>query len=213
MTQRIRQSTAVKVVVGPFVDATDGFTPETGVDLSVADEAEIVKHDSGSPVSISSVVLTHLGSGFYNLPLTTSHTDTCGLISINIADTSVCRPVRTAFEVIPAEVYDALIAGSDKLQADVVQVSGSTAAADNLEEAAKTIVTGTVQTSSTTTVVNTNLTEATNDHYNGRSIVFVTGALAGQAAVIEDYNGSTKAITVSGALTEAPGSGDTFVIV
>ncbi len=209
----LRQSTAVKVPVGPFVDASDGFTPETGVTLGAADAAELVKHDSGSTVDISGATFTHLQDGLYNLSLTASHTDTLGLLTVFIADTSVCRPVKQQFMVVPSVVWDSFIGGSDTIPADVHQISGSATAADNLEDAAKTIVRGAVSgSSSTTTVTNTNLTEATNDHYNGRSIVFVTGNLAGQSAAITDYNGSTKALTHS-ALTEAAADTDEFVIV
>ena len=63
-----------------------------------------------------------------------------------------------------------------------------------------------------TTQMTTNLTEATDDHYNGRIVVFITGVLAGQATDITDYTGSTKLITMT-ALTEAPSNGDRFVIV
>jgi len=70
----------------------------------------------------------------------------------------------------------------------------------------------TVQTGSTTTVIETNLTEATNDHYNGRSVIFITGALARQGGTISDYDGATKRITIS-ALTEAPANGDRAIIV
>lgn len=63
-----------------------------------------------------------------------------------------------------------------------------------------------------TTAFTTNLTEATNDHYNGRIVVFITGVLAGQATDITDYDGSSKLVTVT-AMTEAPSNGDRFVIV
>lgn len=71
-----------------------------------------------------------------------------------------------------------------------------------------TAITGTL----TTTTMTTDLTEATDDHYNGRSIVFTSGALNGQATDITDYTGSTKLITMT-ALTEAPTNGTTFKIV
>lgn len=64
----------------------------------------------------------------------------------------------------------------------------------------------------TTTAFTTNLTEATDDHYNGRIVVFITGVLAGQATDITDYTGATKLVTVT-AMTEAPSNGDRFVIV
>lgn len=63
-----------------------------------------------------------------------------------------------------------------------------------------------------TTQMTTNLTEATDDHYNGRIVVFITGNLAGQATDITDYTGLTKLITMT-ALTEAPSNGDRFVII
>jgi phage baseplate assembly protein W len=69
-------------------------------------------------------------------------------------------------------------------------------------------ITGTLST----TQMTTNLTEATDDHYNGRIVVFLTGNLAGQATDITDYTGATKLITMT-ALTEAPANGDRFVIV
>jgi hypothetical protein len=51
-----------------------------------------------------------------------------------------------------------------------------------------------------------------NDFYKNRVVVFITGTLAGQAASISAYNGSTKVLTV-GTMTGSPSSGDTFVIV
>ena len=93
------------------------------------------------------------------------------------------------------------------------QISGSATAADNLEASALGIVTGAAATGTlSTTQMTTNLTEATDDHYNGRIIVWTSGVLAGQATDITDYDGSSKMLTYT-AVTEAPGNGDTFVIV
>ena len=74
------------------------------------------------------------------------------------------------------------------------------------------VVSSTAAASGTTTNVTTNLTEATSEHYTGRTIVFITGALAGQGSSITAYDGSTKALTVT-AMTEAAASTDQFVIV
>ena len=59
-----------------------------------------------------------------------------------------------------------------------------------------------------------NITEATADHYNGRVVIFTSGVLAGQATSISDYQavGGIGQFSVV-ALTEAPSSNDTFVIV
>ena len=63
-----------------------------------------------------------------------------------------------------------------------------------------------------TTAMTTDLTEATDDHYNGRTIIWTSGVLLGQATNITDYTGATKLLTYT-AVTEAPTAGDDFIIV
>lgn len=59
----------------------------------------------------------------------------------------------------------------------------------------------------------TDLTEASDDHYNNSRIVFLDGNLAEQWKDILDYDGAAKNITVDPVFTEAPGNGDAFVIL
>lgn len=63
-----------------------------------------------------------------------------------------------------------------------------------------------------TTQMTTTLTEATTGHYIGRTIVWVSGALTGQASNVTAYDGSTKMLTYS-TTTDAPANGDRFVLV
>jgi hypothetical protein len=58
------------------------------------------------------------------------------------------------------------------------------------------------------------ITEATDDHFNGRVVVFTSGVLLSQATDITDYTrvGGIGQFTVT-AMTEAPANNDTFVIV
>lgn len=58
------------------------------------------------------------------------------------------------------------------------------------------------------------ITEATADHYNGREIMWTSGALLGQRTTIEDYaiNGGRGRFTVT-TMTEAPADNDTFQIL
>lgn len=98
---------------------------------------------------------------------------------------------------------------------NVTQISGSSDAADNLEKSALAIVVFTVNDATpATTGFITNLTEATNDHYNGRYIVGAGSGEAcfGQLTKITNYDGGTKTITVT-AMTNAPANGDTFVML
>lgn len=64
----------------------------------------------------------------------------------------------------------------------------------------------------------TDLAEASDDHYNGALLMFISGNLKGQSRYIEDYTGLTKscnfdAITANTGFTEAPANSDKFVIL
>jgi len=106
-------------------------------------------------------------------------------------------------------IFDAIKAVTDALTA---------AAAAKLALSAGTIVAGTVShdnTAATTTVFySDDIVEATADHYNGRIVIFTSGALQYQATDITGYaldTGEGK-FTVT-ALTEAPADNVTFIII
>ena len=69
--------------------------------------------------------------------------------------------------------------------------------------------------SATATSFVTNLTESADDFFNDKVLVFVDGSLSGQSKPIQDYNGTTKAITFDAAdsFTSAPSNGDNFIIL
>lgn len=95
----------------------------------------------------------------------------------------------------------------------VVTDALTSAAATKLALSAGTIVVGAaIAGTLSTTAMTTNLTEATDDHLNGRIVIWTSGALNQQATDITDYNGTTKMLTFT-AVTEAPTAGDTFIIV
>jgi hypothetical protein len=112
--QVLRQSTQIIVRVGPFVDVTDGFTPETGITLGAADEAEALKANGAATVDISAATWAAItgADGWYNLTLTTALTDTVGCLDIVVHDDSVCLPVFARFQVIEEAAYDAIYAAS-----------------------------------------------------------------------------------------------------
>ena len=58
----------------------------------------------------------------------------------------------------------------------------------------------------------TNLTEATDDHYKGKTLYFLDNNLAGQTTYVQAYDGTTKVITFA-KVTEAPASGDLCLLV
>jgi len=67
----------------------------------------------------------------------------------------------------------------------------------------------------TTTVFDTDLTISEDDWCNDQFLVFTSGALAGEARKISDYDGTTNVgrITLSAATTSACSNNDTFVII
>ncbi len=61
----------------------------------------------------------------------------------------------------------------------------------------------------------TDLAEATNDHYNQQLLMFTNGVCAGQAHFINDYTGAARncAFATTDRWTDAPANGDDFVIL
>ena len=132
---------------------------------------------------------------------------------------SVAGAVGSVTGNVGGNVVGSVASVTANVNADVVKISGSTAAADNLEESTEAIVYGTAAAlGSTTTVIASSTTPAStvDDQFNGRVLIFKsdtsTAALQGQATTISDYVHATKTFTVV-ALTTAPAAGDTFVIL
>jgi len=103
---------------------------------------------------------------------------------------------------------------SADVNADVVKISTSATAADNLEASALGIITGTAAagTLTTTTMTSTLTGTYADDELIGRVIVWTGGTAAGQAATVTDYANSGETFTYSTIIT-APIAGDTFVVV
>lgn len=125
----LKQSTSHTLRIGPFIDDTDGKTAETGLTISNTD-VRLSKND-GNFVSKNSGGGTHDEIGWYSITLNATDTDTVGPMVLAVHK-SGALPVWHEFMVVPANVYNAMV-GSDKLQVDAVEVSGSTTAADNVE--------------------------------------------------------------------------------
>jgi len=210
----IKQSTAVKLRCGPFVDSVDGVTPETGITLGAADQAEILKHDGAATTDISSNTWAAItgADGWYDLSLSTSDTGTLGMATVVVQDSSICLPVFKDIMIVPANIYDSWFS-TDYQQVDVIQINSLTQAATSLSRGANCLIIGTCGASSTTTNIVSGLTTST-DKFNGRIITFAanttTTALQGQSTDITATDGSGN-LTVT-ALTTAPVSGDTYAI-
>lgn len=200
------------VQIGPFID-TDGYTPLTGLTIS-AGEVWLSKQGATGWVAKNSGGLTASAGGYYYGTFDSTDTNTVGRLQVYVKDTGDDHlPVYHEFMVLPANIADSWYLGTDTLEVDAIAINGSTTAADNLQVAALGIVVGNCITGTlSTTQATTDLTEATNDHYNGRMIVWTSGVLAGQASEITDYDGATKTLTYN-TVTDSPANGDDFVLV
>lgn len=138
MTMWLKQSTAVTVKVGPFVDSTDGVTAETGLTISQAD-IRLSKNGGNIAQSNNAAGATHDELGYYDVPLDTTDTNTLGTLKVLISE-SGALPVWQDFMVVPANVWDSLF-GADKLQVHADEITAglitATALADNAITAAK----------------------------------------------------------------------------
>ena len=117
----------------------------------------------------------------------------------------------SVLDTIQDRLPAALVGG--RIDADMGAISTSTGAADKLEASAETIIIGAAEAGTlSTTQMSTDLTEATNDHYIGRIIIWTSGVLIGQATDITDYVGVNGVLTFT-TVTDTPTAADTFVIV
>ncbi len=104
----LKQSTAVDVLIGPFVDSTDGYTAETGlspaVKLSKNGQTLGAKNDATTPV--------HDADGFYNCELDATDTNTVGELDLSVVGSATSLPFFKRFYVVEERVYDALFGAS-----------------------------------------------------------------------------------------------------
>ena len=129
--QFLRQGTAVSITMGPFVDETDGYTPETALTIQAADV--LLKKAGGASAGASGeqgtgdVGAAHDVAGIYDIDLDADDTDTLGPLDV-IVQKAGARVVRAQFMVMPDNAFDALF-GTELLTVDANAMSGTLGAA------------------------------------------------------------------------------------
>lgn len=118
----LRQSTAATIKLGPFLDAADAVTAEDGLTISQAD-IRLSKNGGNIAQTNNTTGATHDELGYYDVPLDTTDTNTVGRLRVIVSE-SGALPVWADFMVLPANVYDALIAGSDMLDVNAAEYAG-----------------------------------------------------------------------------------------
>lgn len=106
----LRQSTSQVFRIGPFLDSTDGVTPETG--LTIANTDVDISKDGAAFASKNSGGLTVDGSnGWYSGTFDTTDTNTIGEFLAEVT-VSGALPVWVRYWVIEEAVYDAMFGAS-----------------------------------------------------------------------------------------------------
>lgn len=109
----LKQSTAITMKAGPFLDSVDGVTAETALTISQAD-VRLTKNGGDAAQKNDATSATHDENGWYDVPLNATDTNTLGRLQIFIHE-SGALPVWHEYMVVPANVWDSFFA-TDKLQ-------------------------------------------------------------------------------------------------
>ena len=133
----LKQNTATRITVGPFLDKTDGITPEVALTVTAC-RLTLMVDNGGVPTLVLDALATASGgsndmvhvtnddAGFYDLELTAAQLNYVGRAMLSINDVATHCPVFHEFTILPANVYDSLIGGSDLLDVSAAQFAGQT---------------------------------------------------------------------------------------
>lgn len=161
MTIYLKYNTASQEVpLGYFVDSTDGNSEETGLTINNTD-IKLWKTGATTLANKNSGGATHISNGVYYAVLDATDTNTLGSMKIFV-HVSGALPVILETVVLPAMVYDSMIAGTDVLQADVTQWNGTNVATPDTAGYPKVTIksgTGTGEISLTSGIASVNVTQ------------------------------------------------------
>jgi hypothetical protein len=131
MATWLKQSTAVEIKLGPFLDSTDGNTVEDG--LTIEDEhVDLAKNGGDWGDKSETTTCVHETLGWYRCLLNATDTDTLGILIVKVHVVGAL-PVWREFMVLSANVYDSLVGGTDTLQVEVTSHSTAAKAEVNAE--------------------------------------------------------------------------------
>lgn len=214
----LKQSTAGQVItIGQFVDPAALGTTKDALTIANTD-LKLHKFGATTLASKTSGGATFIANGVYYLTLDSTDTSVVGELTI-YCTMSGAVPVKVDCIVYPANVYDSLIAATDKLEVDEAQIAGSTTAAtrqSNLLLGAINSTTVQAAPAPTTTSFAGGLTGASypDNCFRNGVIVWKTGSNVGLTPhVITAFTSSSGLFTVTPVLSFVPVAGDTFDIV
>lgn len=124
----IRQSTATTINIGPFINETDGCTPETALTLAPAD-IKLSKNGAKLAQKVETSTATHDANGWYTCKLDAKDTDTLGRLLVSVQKPGAL-PVWHECHVVFGDYWDmkyanGLRAIADKTLATTIEGSES----------------------------------------------------------------------------------------
>jgi hypothetical protein len=124
----LKQSTAIILRAGPFVNVADGYTYSAGLTIAQADIQLSKAGGAFAQTSAATPTTTYDSKGHYQVPLTTTDTGTLGLLRVMLDKTPTSLPVWEDFMVVPANVFEALVNGTEFLEVTGLRANFSIAA-------------------------------------------------------------------------------------
>lgn len=129
----LRANTAVDVLIGPFVDSTDGNATEDGLTLSQAD-IKLSKNGQALAQKNDVTAAAFDDDGYYNCELDVTDTNTEGNLVLIVHEAGAL-PVRHEYNVLSEAAWDSLYAAKDTgfMDVNIKAISEDEGAADNSE--------------------------------------------------------------------------------
>lgn len=187
---RLKQSTAATVVLGPFVDKTDGVTAKTALTLT----ARLAKNGGAFGARSSATALAHLtgtgNEGYYSCTLDTTDTNTLGRLTIVVNDPTNALPVRQDYEVLRADEFDALFTATGSAMRGILAYGTAQAATST-----------TVQLAAAETFADNTLNGASVAVFGSTQGYWQTRSITGYVSSTDTATVDTWTVTPSGTLT------------
>ena len=139
----LQANTAVDLMVGPFLDSTNGDTEETGLTITQA-EVRLSKNGGNIAQKNEATSLVHDELGNYVCKLNTTDTNTEGILTLMIHESGALS-IKMDYTVLAQAAYISKYTAKDTgfMGVDIAAISTDTTAADNLELFTEVLETGT----------------------------------------------------------------------
>jgi len=165
----LRQSTSQVIRFGPFLDSTDGVTPETALTITQAD-MQLSKDGAAFAQKNASGNATHDVDGFYTTTLNTTDSNTTAILKLQVT-VSGALPVWDNFDVVTQSYYDAKYTGTFNNLGGVAQSADNDTKITIIDTEVDKIVTAVITNAAGIDISDDISNVPTNAEFNARTLV------------------------------------------